>query len=94
MDGRTKYFFFLPSKPCSSGPRKHRRIDTEPVVSMAWHKTVNTLPCKIEGVLCIDYGDERTETGWVMHRYHIGDDQSMKEGGLVVCKIYDKANQA
>lgn len=38
-------------------------------------------------------GEERKKTRWVMHQYHLGDDEDEKEGKLVVCEIYYRAKE-
>lgn len=95
----SKYFLFLASRAYNTGPRKRHKIETVPGMSMTCHKTGNTLPCKVNGrqigwkkilVLYIGYCDKRNNIGWVMHQYHIGDEENEYEGELVVCKVYNQ----
>ncbi|CAJ2642181.1 unnamed protein product [Trifolium pratense] len=64
-----------------------------------WHKTGKTRQVynnsKLKGykkilVLYTNYGKQRKpeKTNWVMHQYHLGNDEEEKEGVLVVSKVF------
>lgn len=64
-----------------------------------WHKTGKTRPVYIIGklkgykkilVLYTNYGKQRKpeKTNWVMHQYHLGNNEEEKEGELVVSKVF------
>lgn len=65
-----------------------------------WHKTGKTRPildsrCKVKGfkkilVLYTNYGKQRKpeKTNWVMHQYHLGNNEEETDGELVVSKIF------
>ncbi|GJN35832.1 hypothetical protein PR202_gb24642 [Eleusine coracana subsp. coracana] len=76
--------------------RDHNSSDN--VTEMRWHKTGKTQPvivggrqkgCKKILVLYSNFGKQRKpeKTNWVMHQYHLGD-QEEKDGELVVSKIF------
>jgi hypothetical protein len=65
---------------------------------MRWHKTGKTRPILVGGwqkgckkilVLYTNFGKHRKpeKTNWVMHQYHLGD-QEEKDGELVVSKVF------
>ncbi|TVU17096.1 hypothetical protein EJB05_33110, partial [Eragrostis curvula] len=67
-------------------------------IEMRWHKTGKTRPvivggrqkgCKKILVLYTNFGKNRKpeKTNWVMHQYHLGD-QEEKDGELVVSKVF------
>ncbi|XP_062179113.1 NAC domain-containing protein 75-like [Phragmites australis] len=64
-----------------------------------WHKTGKTRPVVVAGrqrgckkilVLYTNFGKHRKpeKTNWVMHQYHLGDNEEEREGELVVSKIF------
>ncbi|XP_004960907.1 NAC domain-containing protein 73 [Setaria italica] len=71
---------------------------SEDVGEARWHKTGKTRPvivggqqkgCKKILVLYVNYGKQGKpdKTNWVMHQYHLGD-QEEKDGQLVVSKVF------
>ncbi|RLN12817.1 NAC domain-containing protein 43-like isoform X2 [Panicum miliaceum] len=64
-----------------------------------WHKTGKTRPVVVAGrqrgckkilVLYTNFGKHRRpeKTNWVMHQYHLGENEEEREGELVVSKIF------
>jgi hypothetical protein len=64
-----------------------------------WHKTGKTRPVFAGGtvkgfkkilVLYTNYGRQRKpeKTNWVMHQYHLGNNEEEKDGELVVSKVF------
>lgn len=64
-----------------------------------WHKTGKTRPVFIDGilkgfkkilVLYTNYGRQKKpeKTNWVMHQYHLGNNEEEKDGELVVSKVF------
>nr|CAB3460456.1 unnamed protein product [Digitaria exilis] len=71
---------------------------SEDVGEARWHKTGKTRPVIVDGqqkgckkilVLYTNYGKQGKpeKTNWVMHQYHLGD-QEEKDGELVVSKVF------
>ncbi|KAK9085391.1 hypothetical protein Sjap_025802 [Stephania japonica] len=99
-DGLVRHFFHRPSKAYTTGNRKRRKVQTEEDGSETrWHKTGKTRPVFVDGkvkgykkilVLYTNYGKQRKpeKTNWVMHQYHIGENDEEKEGELVVSKVF------
>ncbi|KAF6155913.1 hypothetical protein GIB67_039244 [Kingdonia uniflora] len=99
-NGHVRHFFHRPSKAYTTGNRKRRKVHTDEDGSETrWHKTGKTRPVfehgKVKGykkilVLYTNYGKQRKagKTNWVMHQYHIGNDDEEKDGELVVSKIF------
>ncbi|XP_038998910.1 NAC domain-containing protein 75-like isoform X3 [Hibiscus syriacus] len=101
-DGLSSHFFHRPSKAYTTGTRKRRKIQTECDLQggeTRWHKTGKTRPVMVNGkqkgckkilVLYTNFGKNRKpeKTSWVMHQYHLGQDEEEKEGELVVSKIF------
>ncbi|KAK2434414.1 NAC domain-containing protein [Trifolium repens] len=100
-DGLIRHFFHRPSKAYTTGTRKRRKVhsDHEDGSETRWHKTGKTRPVynnsKLKGykkilVLYTNYGKQRKpeKTNWVMHQYHLGNDEEEKEGVLVVSKVF------
>lgn len=95
-----RHFFHRPSKAYTTGTRKRRKVHTDIDGSETrWHKTGKTRPVfvkdKVKGykkilVLYTNYGKQRKpeKTNWVMHQYHMGNNEDEKEGELVVSKIF------
>ncbi|XP_076892670.1 NAC domain-containing protein 75-like [Bidens hawaiensis] len=101
-DGLSKHFFHRPSKAYTTGTRKRRKIQTECDLQggeTRWHKTGKTRPVMVNGkqkgckkilVLYTNFGKNRKpeKTNWVMHQYHLGQNEEEREGELVVSKIF------
>ncbi|KAL6974490.1 hypothetical protein U1Q18_028674 [Sarracenia purpurea var. burkii] len=101
-DGLSKHFFHRPSKAYTTGTRKRRKIQSECDFhggETRWHKTGKTRPVLVNGkqkgckkilVLYTNFGKNRRpeKTNWVMHQYHLGQNEEEKEGELVVSKIF------
>ncbi|MCO5553828.1 hypothetical protein L7F22_007354 [Adiantum nelumboides] len=102
-DGSSAHFFHRPAKAYTTGTRKRRKIqsgeDTGNGLEMRWHKTGKTRPvvengiqigCKKIMVLYISSGKKARadKTNWVMHQYHLGEQEEEKEGEFVVSKIF------
>ncbi|XP_010245578.1 PREDICTED: NAC domain-containing protein 73-like isoform X2 [Nelumbo nucifera] len=99
-DGLSRHFFHRPSKAYTTGTRKRRKVHTDADGSETrWHKTGKTRPVFVGGrlkgykkilVLYTNYGKQRKpeKTNWVMHQYHIGNNEEEKDGELVVSKVF------
>ncbi|XVE49980.1 hypothetical protein DITRI_Ditri01bG0125400 [Diplodiscus trichospermus] len=99
-DGLVRHFFHRPSKAYTTGTRKRRKVHTDTEGGETrWHKTGKTRPVflsgKIKGykkilVLYTNYGKQRKpeKTNWVMHQYHLGNNEEEKDGELVVSKVF------
>ncbi|XP_050204774.1 NAC domain-containing protein 73 [Mercurialis annua] len=99
-DGLVRHFFHRPSKAYTTGTRKRRKVHTDTEGGETrWHKTGKTRPvfvtAKIKGykkilVLYTNYGKQKKpeKTNWVMHQYHLGNNEEEKDGELVVSKIF------
>ncbi|KAF5728702.1 NAC transcription factor [Tripterygium wilfordii] len=99
-DGQIRHFFHRPSKAYTTGTRKRRKVHRDEDGSETrWHKTGKTRPVFIDGtvkgfkkilVLYTNYGRQRKpeKTNWVMHQYHLGNDEEEKDGELVVSKVF------
>ncbi|XP_044471262.1 NAC domain-containing protein 75-like isoform X2 [Mangifera indica] len=101
-DGLSRHFFHRPSKAYTTGTRKRRKIQTECDLQggeTRWHKTGKTRPVMVNGkqkgckkilVLYTNFGKNRKpeKTNWVMHQYHLGQNEEEKEGELAVSKIF------
>ncbi|XP_057954720.1 NAC domain-containing protein 73-like isoform X2 [Malania oleifera] len=100
-DGLIRHFFHRPSKAYTTGTRKRRKVHTDIAEGSEtrWHKTGKTRSVIIGGkakgykkilVLYTNYGKQRKpeKTNWVMHQYHLGDNEEEKEGELVVSKVF------
>lgn len=99
-DGLIRHFFHRPSKAYTTGTRKRRKVHTnEDGGETRWHKTGKTRPVFVGGevkgfkkilVLYTNYGRQRKpeKTNWVMHQYHLGNDEEEKDGELVVSKVF------
>ncbi|KAJ6734166.1 putative proteinC DOMAIN-CONTAINING PROTEIN 73 [Salix purpurea] len=73
-DGLIRHFFHRPSKAYTTGTRKRRK-------SKGYKKIL---------VLYTNYGKQRKpeKTNWVMHQYHLGNNEEEKDGELVVSKVF------
>lgn len=99
-DGLVRHFFHRPSKAYTTGTRKRRKVHTDiHGCETRWHKTGKTRPVIVKGkvkgykkilVLYTNYGRQRKpeKTNWVMHQYHLGNNEDEKEGELVVSKVF------
>ncbi|KAJ4839706.1 hypothetical protein Tsubulata_012686 [Turnera subulata] len=99
-DGQIRHFFHRPSKAYTTGTRKRRKVHTDEDGSETrWHKTGKTRPVYVGGtvkgfkkilVLYTNYGRQRKpeKTNWVMHQYHLGNNEEEKDGELVVSKVF------
>ncbi|GMI72857.1 NAC domain containing protein 73, SECONDARY WALL-ASSOCIATED NAC DOMAIN PROTEIN 2 [Hibiscus trionum] len=100
-DGQIRHFFHRPSKAYTTGTRKRRKVhtDDEDGSETRWHKTGKTRPVTVGGtvkgfkkilVLYTNYGRQRKpeKTNWVMHQYHLGNNEDEKDGELVVSKVF------
>jgi hypothetical protein len=99
-DGLVRHFFHRPSKAYTTGTRKRRKVHTDMEGGETrWHKTGKTRPISVGGnvkgfkkilVLYTNYGKQRKpeKTNWVMHQYHIGNNEEEKDGELVVSKVF------
>ncbi|EEF44367.1 NAC domain-containing protein 73 [Ricinus communis] len=99
-DGLVRHFFHRPSKAYTTGTRKRRKVHTDTEGGETrWHKTGKTRPVfvggKVKGykkilVLYTNYGKQRKpeKTNWVMHQYHLGNNEEEKDGELVVSKVF------
>ncbi|KAL5575351.1 hypothetical protein UlMin_017050 [Ulmus minor] len=99
-DGQIRHFFHRPSKAYTTGTRKRRKVNTEEDGSETrWHKTGKTRPVVFNGgvkgfkkilVLYTNYGRQRKpeKTNWVMHQYHLGNNEEEKDGELVISKVF------
>ncbi|KAL3643468.1 hypothetical protein CASFOL_014283 [Castilleja foliolosa] len=100
-EGQVRHFFHRPSKAYTTGTRKRRKVHTDADGGETrWHKTgktrpISTISGNIKGykkilVLYTNYGRQRKpeKTNWVMHQYHLGDNEEEKDGELVVSKVF------
>lgn len=99
-DGQIRHFFHRPLKAYTTGTRKRRKVHTdEDGGETRWHKTGKTRPVFIDGVLkgfkkilvlYTNYGRQKKpeKTSWVMHQYHLGNNEEEKHGELVVSKVF------
>ncbi|KAK6283850.1 hypothetical protein POUND7_002802 [Theobroma cacao] len=99
-DGQIRHFFHRPSKAYTTGTRKRRKVHTDEDGSETrWHKTGKTRPVLVGGavkgfkkilVLYTNYGRQRKpeKTNWVMHQYHLGNNEEEKDGELVASKVF------
>ncbi|MBA0623283.1 hypothetical protein Godav_008754 [Gossypium davidsonii] len=99
-DGQIRHFFHRPSKAYTTGTRKRRKVHTDEEGSETrWHKTGKTRAVSVGGavkgfkkilVLYTNYGRQRKpeKTNWVMHQYHLGNNEEEKDGELVVSKVF------
>lgn len=99
-DGLVRHFFHRPSKAYTTGTRKRRKVHSDSEGGETrWHKTGKTRPVFIGGkakgykkilVLYTNYGKQKKpeKTNWVMHQYHLGNNEEEKDGELVVSKVF------
>lgn len=99
-DGAMRHFFHRPSKAYTTGTRKRRKVNTDVEGGETrWHKTGKTRPILINGaikgfkkilVLYTNYGRQKKpeKTNWVMHQYHLGENEDEKDGEFVLSKVF------
>ncbi|KAK3020261.1 hypothetical protein RJ639_047701 [Escallonia herrerae] len=99
-DGQIRHFFHRPLKAYTTGTRKRRKVHSDvDGDETRWHKTGKTRPIiftqAVKGykkilVLYTNYGRQRKpeKTNWIMHQYHLGDNEEEKDGELVVSKVF------
>nr|UBT01619.1 NAC transcription factor 15 [Litchi chinensis] len=99
-DGQIRHFFHRPSKAYTTGTRKRRKVHTDEDGSETrWHKTGKTRAVFGDGtvkgykkilVLYTNYGRQKKpeKTNWVMHQYHLGNNEEEKDGELVISKVF------
>lgn len=95
-----RHFFHRPSKAYTTGTRKRRKVHNEEDGSETrWHKTGKTRAVAINGavkgfkkilVLYTNYGRQKKpeKTNWVMHQYHLGNNEEEKDGEMVISKVF------
>ncbi|KAL6634672.1 hypothetical protein ACP70R_027343 [Stipagrostis hirtigluma subsp. patula] len=103
-DGSSTHFFHRVSNAYGCGQRKRRRIvscsDTSiPDEHVRWHKTGRSKAVYDNGVKkgwkkimvlykTLQRGGKPERAPWVMHQYHLGEEEDEKDGELVVSKIF------
>ncbi|GLT65106.1 hypothetical protein SLA2020_375580 [Shorea laevis] len=101
-DGNSIHFFHRTINAYATGQRKRRKIHNQHDLNqerVRWHKTGKTKPVIEKGVLkgwkkiMVLYksstkGSKPDKSNWVMHQYHLGNDEDEKEGEYVVSKIF------
>lgn len=99
-DGQIRHFFHRPSKAYTTGTRKRRKVHMDAERGETrWHKTGKTRPVLTSGsvggykkilVLYTNYGRQKKpeKTNWVMHQYHLGNNEEEKDGEIVLSKVF------
>ncbi|GJW25614.1 NAC domain-containing protein 73-like protein [Tanacetum coccineum] len=99
-DGQIRHFFHRPSKAYTTGTRKRRKVHMDAERGETrWHKTGKTRPVLMSGsvqgykkilVLYTNYGRQKKpeKTNWVMHQYHLGNNEEEKDGEIVLSKVF------
>ncbi|KAD7117891.1 hypothetical protein R6Q59_005085 [Mikania micrantha] len=99
-DGQISHFFHRPSKAYTTGTRKRRKVHMDAERGETrWHKTGKTRPILISGsiegykkilVLYTNYGRQKKpeKTNWVMHQYHLGNNEEEKDGEIILSKVF------
>lgn len=99
QDGSVSHFFHRTFKAYNTGTRKRRKINSDDLGDVRWHKTGKTKPVIIDGkhvgckkimvlYMSIAKGGKPEKTNWVMHQYHLGTGEDEKDGEYVVSKIF------
>jgi len=99
QDGSVSHFFHRTFKAYNTGTRKRRKINTDNLADVRWHKTGKTKPVIVDGkhlgckkimVLYVSTvkGGKPKKTNWVMHQYHLGTGEDEKNGEYVVVKLF------
>ncbi|KAD3068755.1 hypothetical protein R6Q59_017220 [Mikania micrantha] len=98
--GQIRHFFHRPSKAYTTGTRKRRKVHMDAERGETrWHKTGKTRPVLVSGsvrgykkilVLYTNYGRQKKpeKTNWVMHQYHLGNNEEEKDGEIVLSKVF------
>ncbi|XP_062228652.1 SUPPRESSOR OF GAMMA RESPONSE 1-like [Phragmites australis] len=99
QDGVVSHFFHRTFKAYNTGTRKRRKINTDDLADVHWHKTGKTKPVLVDGkhlgckkimVLYMSTvkGGKPEKTNWVIHQYHLGTGEDEKDGEYVVSKLF------
>ncbi|KAK8455288.1 hypothetical protein SEVIR_4G198400v4 [Setaria viridis] len=99
QNGSVSHFFHRTFRAYNTGTRKRRKINTDDLADVRWHKTGKTKPVLVEGKhlgckkIMVLYtsttkGGKAEKTNWVMHQYHLGTGEDEKEGEYVVSKLF------
>lgn len=101
-DGSSVHFFHRTANAYAIGQRKRRKIHNQHSLikgDVRWHKTGKTKPVMENGVkkgykkILVLYtisrkGSKPEKSNWVMHQYHLGNDEDEIDGHYVVSKIF------
>ena len=98
-NGSVSHFFHRTFKAYNTGNRKRRKINTDDLADVRWHKTGKTKPVLVDGkhlgckkimvlYMSTEKGGKAEKTNWVMHQYHLGTGEDEKEGEYVVSKLF------
>lgn len=98
-NGSVSHFFHRTFKAYNTGNRKRRKINTDDLADVRWHKTGKTKPVLVDGkhlgckkimvlYMSTEKGGKPEKTNWVMHQYHLGTGEDEKEGEYVVSKLF------
>nr|CAB3470267.1 unnamed protein product [Digitaria exilis] len=98
-NGSVSHFFHRTFKAYNTGTRKRRKINTDDLADVRWHKTGKTKPVLVDGkhlgckkimvlYMSTAKGGKAEKTNWVMHQYHLGTGEDEKEGQYVVSKLF------
>ncbi|XP_052188498.1 SUPPRESSOR OF GAMMA RESPONSE 1-like [Diospyros lotus] len=101
-DGSIIHFFHRTTNAYSTGQRKRRKIHNQHSLikeDVRWHKTGRTKPVIENGAqkgfkkIMVLYriskkGSKPEKSNWVMHQYHLGNEEDEPEGHYVVSKIF------
>ncbi|CAN6198035.1 unnamed protein product [Urochloa humidicola] len=99
QDGSVSHFFHRTSKAYNTGTRKRRKINTDDLADVRWHKTGKTKQVLIDGehrgckkimvlYMSTAKGGKAEKTNWVMHQYHLGTGEDEKANEYVVSKLF------
>ncbi|CAN6164323.1 unnamed protein product [Urochloa humidicola] len=99
QDGSVSHFFHRTFKAYNTGTRKRRKINTDDLADVRWHKTGKTKPVLIDGehrgckkimvlYMSTAKGGKAEKTNWVMHQYHLGTGEDEKADEYVVSKLF------
>ncbi|KAL5224234.1 hypothetical protein ABZP36_010873 [Zizania latifolia] len=99
QDGSVSHFFHRTFKAYNTGTRKRRKINTNDLADVRWHKTGKTKPVLVDGKhlgckkIMVLYmiavkGGKPEKTNWVMHQYHLGTGEDEVDGQYVVSKLF------
>ncbi|KAK4788898.1 hypothetical protein SAY86_020217 [Trapa natans] len=104
QDGSICHFFHRAVKAYNTGTRKRRKILSDDIGDVRWHKTGRTKPVILDGVqkgckkimvlyMSISGGGKSEKTNWVMHQYHLGTEEDERDGEYVISKIFYQQQQ-